>query len=186
MRLDECPDLACRPGRMRRPCPARPAGACACASTSIARSTASGAGSWRGAGSTTRHSDCAPAVCVDDLAEHRGRNVQVDAAGPAGHRGADRPGDAAADVLGAVHPVGGLRERFRRRHLVEFLVVAAFEVDDVAIAGTRDLHHRKAVRRGVGQRDQPVEEPGPETVRQMPGFFVRKPAAAAAWPASLS
>ena len=32
----------------------------------------------------------------------------------------------------------------------------------------------------------PLRKPGADTVRQMPGFFVRNPAAAAAWPASLS
>src|ERR1700757_1224298 len=97
-------------------------------------------------------------VGVDDLAEHRGRDIQIDAAGPPGHRGADRPGDATPDVFGAVHPIGGLGEAFRRRHLVELLVVAAFEVDYVAVTGSRNLHHREAIRGGVRQRDQAVEE----------------------------
>ncbi len=95
---------------------------------------------------------------VDDLAEHRGRDVEVDPAGTAGHRGADRPGDAAADVLGPRYPVGRLGEHLGRRQLVHLLVVAALEVDEVPLAGPGDLHHREAVRGGIGQRHKPVEE----------------------------
>jgi hypothetical protein len=65
---------------------------------------------------------------------------------------------AAADVLDSVHPVGGLGERFGRRKLVEFLVVALLEVNDVPLAGAGYLDHREAVRRGVCQCDQAVEE----------------------------
>ena len=123
---------------------------------------------------------------VDHLAEHRGRDVEVDAAGTAGHRGADRTGDAAADVLGARYPVGRLGEHLGRRQLVHLLVVAALEVDEMPLAGAGDLNHREAVGGGIGQRDESVEEARADTVRQMPGFLVRNPAAAAAWPASLS
>ena len=53
-----------------------------------------------------------------------------------------------------------LSERFGRRELIEFLVVALLEVDDVSLARTGDLNHRKAIRRGVGERDDSVEEAG--------------------------
>ena len=107
----------------------------------------------------TRHSEAAPLSASMISPEHRGRDVQVDAAGSARHRGADGPGDAAADVLGTVDAIGRLREPFGRRHLVQLLVVAAFQVDDVALAGSGDLHHRKAVRRRIRQGDEAVEEP---------------------------
>jgi hypothetical protein len=55
-------------------------------------------------------------------------------------------------------PIGGLGQRFGRRKLVEFLVVALLEVDDVPLAGPGDLNHRKAIRGGVGERDEPVEK----------------------------
>ena len=103
------------PAHTPRPCRGRSAAAGRLASTAGARSTASGAGSCRGAGSTTRHSVAAAFFGVDGLAEHRGRDVEVHAAGAARHRGADRAGDAAADVLGPVDPVGRLRERSCRR-----------------------------------------------------------------------
>ncbi len=123
---------------------------------------------------------------IDHLAEHRGRDVEVDPSGPAGHRGADRTGNAAADVLGPRYSVRRLGEHLGRRQLVHLLVVTALEVDEMPLAGSGDLHHREAVRGGIGKRHQPVEEAGADTVRQMPGFLVRNPAAAAAWPASLS
>ena len=151
----------------------------------MARSTASGAGSWRGAGSTTRRSDAVAGGRVDDLAEHGGRDVEVDPAGTSGYCGADRAGDTAADVLDPVHPIGGLDERFRGCQLVELLVVAALEVDDVALAGPRDLHHRKAVRGRVGQRDEAVEEArrghrqaDARLLRQEPGSRRRMPGVA--------
>ena len=95
---------------------------------------------------------------VDHLAEHRGRDVEVDASGTAGHRGADRAGDAAADVLGPRYPVGRLGEHLGRRQLVHLLVVTALEVDEMALAGAGDLDHREAVGGGIGQRHKPVEE----------------------------
>ena len=95
---------------------------------------------------------------VDHLAEHRGRDVEVDPSGTAGYRGADRTGDAAADVLGPRYPVRRLGEHLGRRQLVHLLVVTALEVDEMPLAGTRDLYHREAVRGGIGKRHKPVEE----------------------------
>jgi len=71
---------------------------------------------------------------VDDLAEDRGGDVQVDTTGTAGRGRAQRPRHPSSDVLGAVDPVGGLREVLRRGELVQLLVVAALEIDDVPLA----------------------------------------------------
>lgn len=38
----------------------------------------------------------------------------------------------------------------------------------------------------VASATRPLRNPAPDVVGQLPGRFVRKPAAAAAWPASLS
>ena len=95
---------------------------------------------------------------VEHLAEDGGRDVEVDAAGTAGRRGADRPGDTAADVLGARYSVGRLGEEPGGGQLVHLLVVAPLQVDEVALAGAGDLHHREAVGGGVGECDESVEE----------------------------
>ena len=52
----------------------------------------------------------------------------------------------------------------------------------MARCSTRRLNDRKAVRGGIGERDESVRKPGAETIGQMPGFFVKNPAAAAACP----
>ena len=83
-----------------------------------------GPGNCRGAGSTSRLSDRRAGLCGIEVAEHRCRDVEVDPAGTAGDRGADRAGDAAADVLGPADAVRGLGERLGRRELVHLLVVA--------------------------------------------------------------
>ena len=95
---------------------------------------------------------------VHDGAEHRGGDVEIHTAGAPGDRGAQRAGDAPADVLHAAHPVGGLAERLRGGELVHLLVVALLEVDQVPLAGAGDLDHGEAVGGGVRQGDQTVEE----------------------------
>ena len=122
--------------------------------------TASGAGSCRGAGSTTRTSDRAPGLGVERGGQHAGREIEIHAARTAGDGGADGARQTDADVLGAVDAVRRLRVRLGRVHLVELLVVALLEVDDRPVARPADLDHREAVRRGVGQRHHAVEEAG--------------------------
>ena len=66
-----------------------------------------------------------------------------------------------ADVLDSADAVRSLRERSGRGELIEFFVVAALHVHDRALTRAGDLDHRETVRRGVGQRNQAVEEAGP-------------------------
>ena len=95
---------------------------------------------------------------IDHLAQHRGRDVEVDPSGAAGHRGADRARHAAADVLGPRYPVSSLGEHPGRRQLIHLFVVASLKVHEMALAGSGDLDHREAVRGGIGKRHKPVEE----------------------------
>src|SRR3546814_1431592 len=96
-----------------------------------------------------RISDWSSDVCSSDL---------VDAARPAGDRGADGARHGDADVLRVQHTVGGLTERLGDGELVQLLVVALLQVDDLALRGAADEDHRIAVGRGMGQRGQAVEE----------------------------
>src|SRR3546814_11160386 len=56
------------------------------------------------------------------------------------------------------HAVRGLTERLGDGELVQLLVVALLQVDDLALRGAADEDHRIAVGRGMGQRGQAVEE----------------------------
>jgi len=69
---------------------------------------------------------------------------------------------------------------------VHLLVVAPLKVDEMPLARSGDLHHREAVRGGIGKRHKAVEEARSGHCQADAGFLVRNPAAAAAWPASLS
>jgi hypothetical protein len=95
---------------------------------------------------------------VHRLPEQLGRQVEVDAAGPAGQRRADGACNADPDVLGVQHAVGRLAQGFGDGELVHFLVVALLQVDDLALARSADQDHREAVDRRIGQRGQAVEE----------------------------
>ena len=136
--------------------------------------TAAGAGSCAGAGSMTLTSDFLPAVGIHDLAEELRRQIEIDAARTARDRGADGARDADADVGRVQHAEGRLAQRLRDGELVHLLVVALLQVDDLALGRARDEDHREAVRGGVARApSRPLRKPGAETVRQMPGFFVR-------------
>ena len=95
---------------------------------------------------------------VHHLAEQLGRQVEIDAARTARHRGADRARDADADVGGVQHAEGRLAQRLGDGELVHLLVVALLQVDDLALGRARDQDHREAVGGGVGERGQAVEE----------------------------
>src|SRR5258708_7029355 len=110
------------------------------------------AGAWRLTAARSR----GPPFRVRAAAAARGRRPAT--ATPHRHPGADRTGDAAADIFGPIHPIGRFRESFGSRQLVEFLVVAALQIDDVAVAGARNHHHGKTVRGGVRERDEPIEK----------------------------
>jgi divalent metal cation (Fe/Co/Zn/Cd) transporter len=62
----------------------------------------------------------------------------------------------------------------------QLLIVALLQVHDRPVAGTGDLDHRGAVRRGVRQRRQPVQKPRSRHRQADPGRWVKKSAAAAA------
>jgi len=98
--------------------------------------------------------------CLHGLAQHVARDVEVDPARPAGNRGANSACDAAPDVLDPADPVRRLRERPCGVQLVELAVLAALQIDHRSIARARDLDHRKAIRRGVGEGGQAVQEAG--------------------------
>ena len=95
---------------------------------------------------------------VHHLAEQLGRQIEIDAARTARHRGADRARHADADVGGMQHAERRLAERLGDGELVHLLVVALLQVDDLALGRARDQDHREAVGGGVGERGQAVEE----------------------------
>jgi hypothetical protein len=95
---------------------------------------------------------------VQGLREELARQVEVDAAWPAGHGGANGARDAHADVLGVQHAVSGLGERPGDGELVHLLVVALLQVDDLALARAADQDHREAVGGRMGKRVQAVQE----------------------------
>ena len=70
---------------------------------------------------------------IHDLAEKLSRQVEVDAAGAARDRGADRARNADADVLRVQNAEGSLAERLGDRELIHFLVVALLQVDDLTL-----------------------------------------------------
>jgi hypothetical protein len=97
-------------------------------------------------------------VCVHQLGEKLGRQVEIDAAWTAGNGGADRPRHADTDVRGMQYAKGRLAERFGDGQLVHLFVIALLKVDDFALRRAADQDHRKAVGRSVGQRRQTVEK----------------------------
>ena len=54
--------------------------------------------------------------------------------------------------------VGGLAVRTGDGKLVHLLIIAALQIDDLALGGTGNQDHRPAIRRGVRQRGQAIEE----------------------------
>ena len=95
---------------------------------------------------------------IHDLTEQLGRQIEIDPAGTARHRGADRARQRDADVLRMQHAVGRLTQRLGDRELVHFFVVALLQVDDLTFGRAADQDHRKAVGRGVGQRGEAIEK----------------------------
>ena len=122
--------------------------------------TASGAGICAGAGVDHLHQRLLALLGVHHLAEQLGRQIEIDAAGTARHRRADRARHADADVGGMQHAERRLAERLGDGELVHLLVVALLQVDDLALGRARDQDHREAVGGGVGERGQAVEEAG--------------------------
>ena len=104
------------------------------------------------------HQRAAAGLGLHHLAEQLGRQVEIHAARPARHRGADRARDADADIGRMQHAERRLAQRLGDGELVHLLVVALLQVDDLAFGRTADQDHRKAVRRRIGQRDQAVQE----------------------------
>ncbi len=99
-------------------------------------------------------------LCVDHLREQFARQIEIDAAGTTGDRGADRARHADADVRGVQHAERRLAERLGNRQLVHLFVVALLQVDDLTLGRPADQDHRKAVGRRIGQCRQTVEEAG--------------------------
>ena len=119
-----------------------------------------GRGYLRGRGIDHLDQRLASGFRIHHLPEQFRRQVEIDAARPARHRGADRAGKTDADVGGVQHAEGRLAERLRDRELIHFLIVALLQVDDLALRRAGDQDHREAVRGGVGQCGQAVQEAG--------------------------
>jgi hypothetical protein len=127
-------------------------------STSSARLTASGAGICAGAAIDHLDQRLLAGSRIHHLAEQLGRQIEIDAAGTAGDRGADRARHADADVLRVQDAVGGLAHGLRDRELIHLLIVALLQVDDLALGRAGNQDHREAVGGGVGERGQAVEK----------------------------
>ena len=97
---------------------------------------------------------------VESRAQHFGRQIEIDATRAPRGGGADRPRDADADVLRPVDAIGRLGIGPGGGELIHLLVIALLEIDDRPVARPADHDHRKAVGRGVGQGDHPVQEAG--------------------------
>ncbi len=108
---------------------------------------------------------------IHHLAEKLGRQVEIDAAGAARDRGADRARNADADVLRMQNAEGRLAERLGDRELIHFLVVALLQVDDLALGRARDQDHREAVGGRVRERGEPVEKAGRRNGEADAGLF---------------
>jgi hypothetical protein len=111
--------------------------------------------------------------CVDDAhqrvgadlgvncsAQNRARQIEINAARASRDSRADRAGEANANVLRPLDPVGGFGERLGRVHLVELFVFALLQIDGGPIARPADLDHRKAIGRCIGESDHPVQKAG--------------------------
>ena len=99
-------------------------------------------------------------LCSDHLTEQLGRQIEIDAARTARHRGADGTRQADADICRMENAVGRLAQRLGDGELVHLLVIALLQIDDLALGRARDQDHRKTIGRGMGERGQSVEEAG--------------------------
>ena len=72
-------------------------------------------------------------IRIHHLAEQFCRQIEIDAAGTAGDRGADRARKTDADVLGVQHAERRLAQRFCDGELVHLFIVALLQVDDLAL-----------------------------------------------------
>ena len=73
-----------------------------------------------------------PGFCVHGLGEELRRQIEVDAARPAGDGGADGTRDSYANVLGVQHAERRLAQGLGDGELVHLFVVALLQVDDLA------------------------------------------------------
>ena len=62
------------------------------------------------------------------------------------------------NVLRTVDTIGSLYKRLRHIHLVQPFVITLLQVDNVTVARTTDLYHRKTVDGGFGQGSQAIQE----------------------------
>ena len=149
--------------------------------------TAAGAGNLRRRRIDHLDQRLLPGLRVHHLTEQLGRQIEIDAARTPGDGGADRARDADADVGGMQHAERRLAERLGDGELVHLLVVALLQVDDLALGrAARSGSSGKQLVVALASAVRPLRKPGADTVRQTPGFLVRKPAIEAALPAFCS
>ena len=110
-------------------------------------------------------------LCIHNLTEQLGGQVEIDAARTARDGRADRARQPNADIGGMQHAEGRLAKRLGDGELVHLLVVALLQVDDLALGRARNQDHRKAVGRGVGERGEAIEEAGRRHREADAGFF---------------
>src|SRR5262245_4636319 len=97
---------------------------------------------------------------IHHLTEQLGRQIQIDTARTSGNSCADRARKPDADVLRMEHAEGRLAKGLGDRELVDLLVVAVVQVDDLTIGGARHKDYGEAIGGGVGERSQTVKKPG--------------------------
>ena len=90
--------------------------------------------------------------------QHGCGDIQIYSARSARQSSTDGSGYPNGNVLRTVDAIGSLHKRFGDVHLVESFIIALLKVDDVTVARTADLNHRKTVDGSFGQCSQPIEK----------------------------
>ena len=90
--------------------------------------------------------------------QHGRCDVQIYTARSARQGSADGSCYSNGNVLRTIDTIGSLHKRFGNVHLVKTFIIALLEVDDVTVARTTDLNHRKTVDGCFGQRSQSIEK----------------------------
>ncbi len=120
------------------------------------------------------HQRLLPGFGIHHLTEQFCRQIEIDAARTAGHRGADRACHADADVGGVQHAERRLAQRLGDGELIHLLVVALLQVDHFTFRRARDQNHREAVGRGMRQSGETVEKARRRNGEADAGLFGQK------------
>ena len=91
-------------------------------------------------------------------AKHGRGNIEVHATGTARHGGAYSTCHAHSNIFGAIDAIGSLGKGLGHVHLVEPLIVALREVDNVAVARAANLYHGEAIGGGCRQGGEAIKK----------------------------